>query len=98
MSRFKEYLEQAFNEEEYQGFSNHATWNVSLWINNDEGLFNLVKDSIKGKDVSEAADIIEDLVKDVNGINDDLKNNKEKMSDVNFKEIAADFVEGEEDE
>ena len=27
----------------YQGWANYATWNVALWINNDEGLYNLAK-------------------------------------------------------
>jgi uncharacterized protein (DUF1810 family) len=28
----------------YNGFKNWNHWNVSLWINNDEGLYNLAKD------------------------------------------------------
>jgi len=28
----------------YNGWKNHATWNVALWIGNDEGLYNLAKD------------------------------------------------------
>jgi hypothetical protein len=27
----------------YNGFSNFATWNVALWIQNDEGLYNEAK-------------------------------------------------------
>ena len=31
----------------YNGHSSWAAWNVSLWINNDEGLYTLVKDAIR---------------------------------------------------
>ncbi len=29
------------------GHSSRAAWNVSLWINNDEGLYSLAKESIQ---------------------------------------------------
>ena len=28
----------------YNGWANHATWNVALWIQNDEGIYNFAKD------------------------------------------------------
>ena len=31
----------------YQGHKNWNHWNVSLWINNDEGLYNLARECIR---------------------------------------------------
>jgi hypothetical protein len=41
----------------YNGHKNWNHWNVSLWINNDEGLYNLAKACIRNnpKDRAEAA-------------------------------------------
>lgn len=30
-------------EKRYNGWTNYATWNVALWLGNDEGLYNLAK-------------------------------------------------------
>ncbi len=29
---------------EYNGYANYETWNVALWLGNDEGLYNLAKE------------------------------------------------------
>ena len=31
----------------YNGHKNYNHWNVSLWINNDEGLYNLARDAVR---------------------------------------------------
>ena len=31
-------------ENGHNGWKNHATWNVALWINNHEGFYNFAKD------------------------------------------------------
>ena len=39
------YIEKFQSEDtSYNGWKNHATWNVALWIQNDEGLYNFAKD------------------------------------------------------
>jgi len=32
------------NETKYNGWHNYETWNVKLWLDNDEGLYNLQKE------------------------------------------------------
>lgn len=39
----------------YNGHKNWNYWNVSLWINNDQGLYNLAKRCIKDADNRERA-------------------------------------------
>jgi hypothetical protein len=34
----------------YNGHRSWNAWNVSLWLNNDEGLYNLMVEAIRGTD------------------------------------------------
>ena len=38
------YQKDVFNVQ-YNGWTNYETWNVALWLENDEGLYNLIQDS-----------------------------------------------------
>ena len=46
--------------EKYNGFKNYQTWNVVLWINNDEGLYNLARQCA-------SYDEFVDCMRDLNG-------------------------------
>jgi hypothetical protein len=37
-------LQENLADSVYNGWTNQATWNVALWIQNDEGLYNLAQE------------------------------------------------------
>ena len=37
--------QQNLTDTEYNGWSSYETWNVALWINNDEGLYNIAMEA-----------------------------------------------------
>ena len=45
-------------DNKYNGWSNYETWNVALWIGNDEGLYNLAKEC---KDYAEFREQMEEI-------------------------------------
>lgn len=49
----------------YNGWFNRATWNVALWIGNDEGLYRMAMDAIKAMPKRIAARDAELLCRDL---------------------------------
>lgn len=47
----------------YNGHKNYNHWNVSLWINNDEGLYNMARDHTRWNSSRDgaAADMLDSL-------------------------------------
>jgi hypothetical protein len=52
-------LQANLTDTEYNGWTNQATWNVSLWIQNDEGLYDIAR---RCGDYQDFVDSIEGLI------------------------------------
>ena len=50
----------------YNGHKNWNYWNVSLWLYNDEGLYNLMKDVVRESKTKKQA--AENIIQDLNDI------------------------------
>lgn len=51
---------------DYNGYPNRATWNVSLWLNNDEPTYRAKEEIVK------RADCVEGLANDLEGFCNDI--------------------------
>jgi hypothetical protein len=71
---------------DYNGWSNRATWNVSLWLNNEEGTYNELQRLTRHAASAEAlAGKIEELCKAIWG---DKTPDGDALSQVDWQEIA----------
>jgi len=48
----------------YNGYKNYNQWNISLWINNDEGLYRMAKEYVSVYNRKEAAQAMLDDLKE----------------------------------
>ena len=85
----------------YNGWSNRATWNVSLWLNNDEGSYRELAGLVRrASDVHDLARDIEDLCRAI--WTDGKTPDGDSLDEADFEEIASgeweDGREGEDPE
>ena len=89
-------------EEGYSGYENWETWNVSLWLSNDEGLYlqtqEIMKENIpeyskpaKAYFADEASEALEEFVEEL--LDDNVITDKISIHRVDWQEVLMDFVE-----
>lgn len=68
----------ATEETGYQGWANYETWCVSLWLSNDEGLYNLTREMAREFEPEEVAPGVVSVL----GLADDLEAFVEELDEV----------------
>jgi hypothetical protein len=71
----------------YNGWANYETWNVSLWIQNDEGLYNLARTL---SDYKELVDVLYNEY-GVTETKDGVKFNSPKINRIELDDMMADI-------
>lgn len=76
----------------YNGWTNWETWNVVLWVDNDEGLYNARRDASNGHYTAERAEaFVRDILPDGTPDMDDTDGG---YAVVDWQEIADAWNEG----
>ena len=73
--------------DDYNGWKNRATWNVVLWMNNDEGIYLYMRDTFRRRyapiEASDAREFFEDVWP--NGVTPD----DDSLKHVDWDEVAG---------
>lgn len=82
----------------YQGWSNHTTWLVNLWLNNNYDVYKECLELVKDCKEGVAQDRLEEYVSDMVGGSSGLAGSIISSAvhrEVNWKEIARSFLDME---
>ena len=88
-------------EEGYSGYENWETWNVSLWLSNDEGLYlqtqEIMKENIpeyskpaKAYFADQASEALKEFVEEL--LDENVITDKISIHRVNWQQVMMDFV------
>ena len=88
------------SEDGYSGYENWETWNVSLWLSNDEGLYNQTIDIMdqnpprysepaKAYFADEASEALEEFVDEL--LDENVITDKISIHRVDWQEVMMDF-------
>ena len=81
------------SEEKYNGHTNWETWNISLWLSNDELMYNQTKEIVNGEYEyhHKMIDKLEDFVLSL--LDSRIITDHVSIHRVNMHEVAEDFVD-----
>ena len=84
----------------YNGWSNYETWNVHLWLTNDEGSYEMARDAVRHARPNREDEAIRDLVREMApdlgaSMFSDLLT--AALDSVNWQEVADAFKDEDED-
>ena len=74
-------------DQTYNGWANYETWNVALWIQNDEGLYNLART------LSDYKELVDVLYQEygVTETKDGVKFNSSKLNRIELDDMMSDL-------
>ena len=89
---------------EYNGYPNYQTWNVSLWLDNDEGTYRFFREVVKETRPTEweLSNQLKDYVEESNPLSDNASMFSDllghALDNVDYHEIAENILSEFEDD
>jgi hypothetical protein len=84
---------------EYNGWKNYQSWNMALWIDNDQGLYETVRETVQGMKPHEAEDWLKEFMGDMNPLADQANMYSDLLGHalacVDYQEIIKHYQEEE---